>query len=63
MVDEVHMIGEGVRGASLEILLCKLMMSTVCPRIVAMSATIGNIEQLGQFLKVFKFQSPFTYQY
>ena len=52
MVDEVHIIGEGRRGATLETLLSKLMLAPVSPRVVAMSATIGNIEELSFFLKV-----------
>ncbi len=51
VVDEIHIIGEGKRGATLETLLCKLLLSPVSPRIVAMSATIGNIEELSSFLK------------
>jgi len=53
VVDEVHMIGEnGKRGATLESLLCKLLLSPISPRIVAMSATIGNLNELSDFLKV-----------
>ena len=52
VVDEIHMMGEGKRGAVLETLICKLMLSPVKPRIVAMSATIGNIDELSLFLKV-----------
>jgi len=52
VVDEVHMIGEnGKRGATLETLLCKLLLSPISPRIVAMSATIGNLNELSDFLK------------
>ena len=54
VVDEVHMIGEnGKRGATLESLLCKLLLSPISPRIVAMSATIGNLNELSDFLKVY----------
>ena len=53
VVDEVHIVGEvGKRGAVLETLLCKLLLSPVSPRIIAMSATIGNINELADFLKV-----------
>lgn len=55
VVDEIHIIGEGKRGATLEILLCKLLLAPVAPRIVAMSATIGNINELSQFLNVNNF--------
>ena len=46
------MVGEGKRGATLETLLCKLLLSSICPRMIAMSATIGNIDELSNFLKV-----------
>ena len=52
VVDEIHMVGEGKRGATLETLLCKLLLSSICPRMIAMSATIGNIDELSNFLKV-----------
>ena len=55
VVDEVHFIGEGKRGAILETLLCKLLLAPINPRIVAMSATIGNITELKNFLKVKRF--------
>ena len=54
MVDEIHIIGDGRRGAILETLLCKLLLAPISPRIVAMSATIGNISELSYFLKVKK---------
>jgi len=46
------MVGEGKRGATLETLLCKLLLASICPRLIAMSATIGNIDELSNFLKV-----------
>lgn len=52
VVDEIHIVGEGKRGATLETLLCKLLLSPTSPRIIAMSATIGNINELSYFLKV-----------
>ena len=52
VVDEIHIVGEGRRGAMLETLLCKLLLAPASPRIVAMSATIGNISELSHFLKV-----------
>ena len=51
-MDEIHIVGEGRRGATLETLLCKLLLAPTSPRIVAMSATIGNINELSYFLKV-----------
>ena len=52
VVDEIHIVGEGKRGATLETLLCKLLLAPISPRIVGMSATIGNIDELKCFLKV-----------
>lgn len=53
VVDEIHIIGEtGRRGATLETLLCKLLLAPASPRIIAMSATIGNMNELSYFLKV-----------
>lgn len=55
-MDEIHIVGEGKRGATLETLLCKLLLAPVGPRLVAMSATIGNIDELSNFLKVNEFK-------
>ncbi|XP_076056101.1 mutagen-sensitive 301 [Oratosquilla oratoria] len=51
VVDEAHMVGEKQRGGVLEATLTKLMYIQNNIQIVAMSATIGNIEELGRFLK------------
>ena len=59
VVDEVHIVGEGRRGATLETLLCKLLLAPVSPRVVAMSATIGNVDELSVFLKVSLFHHIF----
>ncbi|UJR13694.1 hypothetical protein I4U23_000706 [Adineta vaga] len=50
VVDELHMIGEGQRGAILESLLTKVRMLTPQPQIVGMSATLANIDDLLKFL-------------
>ena len=46
VVDEIHMIGKRTRECDLKNLLCNLIVQAAVSRIVAMSATIGNI-QLG----------------
>ncbi|XP_039283493.1 helicase POLQ-like [Nilaparvata lugens] len=51
VVDELHIIGEPRRGASLEAMLTKLMVSTKAVHIIGMSATIGNINEVAAFLK------------
>ena len=52
VIDEVHMIFDGRRGACLEALVTKVKnkLKDSC-QIVGMSATIPNIERIGHFLK------------
>ncbi|XP_047356162.1 helicase POLQ-like isoform X3 [Vespa velutina] len=51
IVDELHLLGEnGGRGATLESLLTKIMYINEDIHIVGMSATIGNLEEVAQFL-------------
>ncbi|XP_066600630.1 helicase POLQ-like isoform X2 [Prorops nasuta] len=52
VVDELHLLGEnGGRGATLEVLLTKVMYVDENIHIVGMSATIGNLKEVAQFLK------------
>ena len=65
------MLGEGSgRGAILEQCLCKLMFRYFNPQqqfqqkfekiqIIGMSATLGNIDELCQFLSAYKFRTNF----
>lgn len=57
VLDEVHMIGESGRGANLECLISKFSAAQPKGQIVAMSATIGNSDQLAKFLKGFHFHN------
>lgn len=51
VVDELHLLGEsGGRGATLEGLLTKIMFFSDVIRLIGMSATIGNLEEIAQFL-------------
>lgn len=63
VVDEVHMLAEGERGANLESLLVKLQYLTwtrqLHIQIVAMSATVGNLQQLAKFLQAELFTDKF----
>lgn len=51
VVDELHLLGEVGRGGILEILLTKAMIIDNGIQIVGMSATIGNINEVAEFLK------------
>uniref|UniRef100_A0A336LTU1 CSON004458 protein n=1 Tax=Culicoides sonorensis TaxID=179676 RepID=A0A336LTU1_CULSO len=50
VVDELHLLGEVGRGGTLEILLTKAMLINSNIQIVGMSATIGNINEVAEFL-------------
>lgn len=50
VVDELHLLGEVGRGGTLEILLTKAMLVDTGMQIVGMSATIGNINEVAEFL-------------
>merc|ERR1719259_1012330 len=51
VVDEAHMLGDtGGRGALLEATVTKLRYSAPSVQIIAMSATIRNLSELGQFM-------------
>ncbi|XP_030762470.1 helicase POLQ-like [Sitophilus oryzae] len=51
VIDELHLIGDQGRGAVLETLLTKLMFLNANIQIIGMSATIGNIKDICDFLK------------
>ncbi|EGG16168.1 hypothetical protein DFA_09196 [Cavenderia fasciculata] len=52
VVDELHMVGDGDRGALLELFIAKLMYSTKGnAQIVGMSATIPNLDALQSWLR------------
>uniref|UniRef100_A0A1A9WCV6 Helicase POLQ-like n=1 Tax=Glossina brevipalpis TaxID=37001 RepID=A0A1A9WCV6_9MUSC len=50
VIDELHLVGERGRGATLEILLTKIMYLNANIQVVGMSATIGNLSELSKFL-------------
>lgn len=50
IIDELHLLGEGRRGATLESLLTNLRFSQGDIQIVGMSATIGNLNEIAKFL-------------
>ncbi|MBU4491596.1 MAG: ATP-dependent DNA helicase [Euryarchaeota archaeon] len=49
VADEIHLIDSPDRGPTLEIVLAKLM--KLCPQIIALSATIGNANEIEKWLK------------
>ncbi|KAI8439871.1 hypothetical protein MSG28_001339 [Choristoneura fumiferana] len=59
VVDELHLIGESERGATLETLLSTVLFANQGIQIVGMSATIGNLPAVAQFLRADIFQRDF----
>ncbi|XP_030902646.2 helicase POLQ-like isoform X4 [Melopsittacus undulatus] len=49
--EKLHMIGEGSRGATLEMTLAKILYASKNTQIVGMSATLNNVGDLQKFLQ------------
>jgi helicase len=56
--DEVHMIGEGQRGPTLEMLMTKLFGQTKA-QMIALSATVGNAGEIAEWMGAELVQSDF----
>ncbi|XP_056288390.1 helicase POLQ-like isoform X2 [Pseudoliparis swirei] len=59
VVDELHMLGDGSRGAIIEMTLAKVLHTTKSTQIIGMSATLGNIKDLQAFLKADNYTNDF----
>uniref|UniRef100_A0A8D1PIY6 Helicase, POLQ like n=1 Tax=Sus scrofa TaxID=9823 RepID=A0A8D1PIY6_PIG len=57
--EKLHMIGEGSRGATLEMTLAKILYTSKTTQIVGMSATLNNVEDLQAFLRAEYYSSWF----
>ncbi|XP_068191167.1 helicase POLQ-like [Antennarius striatus] len=59
VVDELHMLGDGSRGALIEMILAKVLYMSNNTQIVGMSATLGNVQDLQMFLKAENYTNDF----
>ena len=50
VVDEIHLIGDPSRGATLEMVIAKLRYQNPSMQIIGLSATMGNPEELAKWL-------------
>jgi helicase len=51
VADEVHLLNDGDRGPTLEVVLARLMQVNPVMQVLALSATINNVEEIASWLK------------
>ena len=51
VIDELQMMGDDTRGAGLELLLTKILVSPFRPQLLGLSAVLGDAEELARWLK------------
>ena len=51
VADEIHLLNEAERGPTLEVVLARLMLTNPKVQILALSATINNVDEIAQWLK------------
>jgi helicase len=51
VADEVHLLNEAERGPTLEVVLARLMQTNPNMQVLALSATINNVDEIAQWLK------------
>ncbi|XP_030209824.1 helicase POLQ-like [Gadus morhua] len=59
VVDELHMLGDGSRGAIIEMTLAKVLYMSKTTQIIGMSATLGNIKDIQKFLRAENYTNDF----
>jgi ATP-dependent DNA helicase len=51
VADEVHLLNEAERGPTLEVVLARLMQVNPAIQVLALSATMGNVDEIASWLK------------
>lgn len=57
VVDELHLLGDGYRGARLEGALSRFLRLNPFSRVLGLSATLGNLDELANWLKGVSYKS------